>query len=25
MLADSDLQSWVIGSVQAGEGKAVWQ
>jgi len=25
MLADSDLKSWVIGSIQAGEGKAVWQ
>jgi phosphoribosylformylglycinamidine cyclo-ligase len=25
MLADSELKSWVIGSIQAGEGKAVWQ
>jgi len=25
MFADSDLKSWVIGSVQAGEGQAVWQ
>ena len=25
MLADSELKSWVIGSIQAGDGKAAWQ